>query len=463
MHALRRPLALAALLAVTLGAQACSTIDRLNPFGGRDDGPQEIAGEGERISIVAFDQQVEAAEGLAGADFFLPTPSTIAAWPLPGGTPEQSVEHVEAAGPLDIAWRRSFGRGSGRAQHVTAPPVAADGKVFVMDAGATISALDAGSGREVWRTTLEADNKRDREAFGGGLAYSDGRLFVTSGFRFVAQLDAATGAVRWRRPTEQPIHAAPTVSGGRVMAVAVDNTLVTYDAATGAPGWTYQALSEPARILKATTPAISGDTVVAAFSSGELVALRTANGNDLWNEALSRASRTNALSEIRDIPGRPVIYRGDVFAVSHSGAFAATDLRTGAPRWTLPVTGVTTPWPAGDVVYVVSKAGEVICVARESGQVYWIRDLNEGFEPGRRGGVFGIGGSRAIRPIWTGPLLASNRLVLGSSTGEIAVLDAKTGEVQRRFGVGAPVLLSPIAMSGTIYVATDEAELIALR
>jgi EAL domain-containing protein (putative c-di-GMP-specific phosphodiesterase class I) len=111
--------------------------------------------------------------------------------------------------------------------------------------------------------------------------------------------------------------------------VAIDNTLMTFDAATGAVGWTYQALSESARILAASSPAVSGDTVVASFGSGELVALRAANGNDLWSEALSRASRTNALSEIRDIPGRPVIYKGDVFAVSHSGVFAATDLRTG--------------------------------------------------------------------------------------------------------------------------------------
>ena len=55
------------------------------------------------------------------------------------------------------------------------------------------------------------------------------------------------------------------------------------------------------------------------------------------------------------------------------------------------------PWPAGDVVYVVSKSGEVICASRDNGQIYWIRDLNEGLKkPKRQGGVFGIGG--AIRP-----------------------------------------------------------------
>ena len=276
-------------------------------------------------------------------------------------------------------------------------------------------------------------------------------------------MDANTGAIGWRTRTSEAIHGAPTVAGGRVLVVALDNTLLTFDAATGTPSWTYQALSEPARILSASSPAVQGDTVVAAFGSGELVALRAANGNDLWNEALSRASRTSALSEIRDIPGRPVIYQGDVFAVSHSGVFSAIDLRTGQARWNLPVVGITTPLPAGDVVYVVSKNGEVICVSRETGQIYWIRDLNEGFRGKKKGGFFGIGGQRMTRPVWSSPMLTNNKLIVAGQTGQLAVLNAKTGEVEQRISLGAPVLLSPIAMGDTIYLVTDKGALVALR
>jgi outer membrane protein assembly factor BamB len=459
----RRTGLLAVLMVAALGASGCATISRLNPFGG-DDGPQETAGEGERISIIAADQRLEVAEGLKGVDFALPPATVVTSWPLPGGTPEQSMGNVDAAPNLSVAWRRGFGDGSERGKHVTAPPIAADGRVYVMDGEATVSAIDARTGDVIWRTSVRpSDNKRDREAFGGGVAFSDGKLYVTSGYRVVAQVDAATGAIGWTTRTEQPIHAAPTIAAGRVAAVALDNTLVTFDAATGEPAWTYQALSEPARILMASSPAVSGDTLVASFGSGELVALRAANGNDLWNEALSRASRTSALSEIRDIPGRPVIYQGDVFAISHSGVFAATDLRTGQARWSLPVVGVTSPLPAGDVVYAVSKTGEVICAQRETGQVYWIRDLNEGFEPKKKGGVFGIGGTRQLRPIWSSPILANDRLIMVSASGYLVALNAKTGEVAKRMELGGPAMLAPIAMGDTIYVATDSAQLIALR
>ncbi|HKR89233.1 MAG TPA: PQQ-binding-like beta-propeller repeat protein [Phenylobacterium sp.] len=459
---LRRTRLLTVLMVAALGASGCSTLGHLNPFHGKG-ALKETASEGERISIVPADQKLEVSEALKGVDFALPTPVAVTDWPLPGGTPEQSVENVDAAPNLTVAWRKGIGRGSGKGFFVTAPPIAVGGRVYTMDAEAGVSAHDAQTGAQIWRTDIRTGGKRDREAWGGGLAYADGKIYVSSGFRQVVQLDAATGAIGWRTKTDQPIHAAPTVTGGKVMVVALDNTLLTFDAATGAPSWNYQALSEPARILAASSPAVSGDTVVAAFGSGELVALREQNGSDLWNAALSRTSQTSALSEIRDIPGRPVIYRGDVYAVSHSGVFAATDLRTGTSRWSLPVVGVTSPWAAGDVVYVVSRDGQLICAARDSGQIYWIRDLNEGFKPKRRGGFFGLGGRTIQKPLWSSPILANNRVILASSTGELAAVNAKTGAVDRRIRIGAPVLIGPIASGNTIYMVSDNGQLIALR
>jgi outer membrane protein assembly factor BamB len=363
-----------------------------------------------------------------------------------------------------VAWRQSIGQGSNKAIHVMAPPVAAAGRVYTMDGEAGVEARDERTGAQVWRVNLRPDdNRRDREGFGGGVAFADGKLYVTSGYRFVAAVDAATGRMIWRTRTDEPIHAAPTVAGGRVMAVALDNSLLTFDAATGVAGWTYQALSESARILGSSSPAVSGDTVVASFGSGELVALRVANGNDLWDDALSRASPTSSLSEIRDIAGRPVIYRGDVYAVSHSGVFSATDLRTGQSRWTLPVVGVTSPLPAGDVVYVVAKDGTLVCASRETGQVFWVRDLNEGFKPKKVGGFWGIGSHRELKPVWTSPLLADNRLLIAGSNGELVAVNAKTGEIQKRVELGGPALIGPIAAGDMVYVVSDIAQLIALR
>lgn len=260
---IRSRLAIVAVLSGALAASGCAqTRDflRLN-----DRTPKETAQAENRISLVGFDQEVTPEEGLKGASFYLPDPVAIDQWALPGGVPEQSPPHADAAKALSVAWKRGFGTARGRNAHVMAPPVAVNGKIYVMDGHATVSALDARTGAQVWKADLRGKLKRDTVAFGGGLAISEGKLVVTSGYRFISQLDADTGAVLWRTQTEQPIHAAPTVSGGRIFVVAVDNTLLTFDFATGKEGWTYQALSEPARLLAASSPAVSGDTVVAAF------------------------------------------------------------------------------------------------------------------------------------------------------------------------------------------------------
>jgi outer membrane protein assembly factor BamB len=445
---IRTKSATAVVLAIAaIGLGGC--IHWKNPFASNPHA--KYTGKGERIPVMTLDDSLKPADALKGVGFYLPDPAPMADWPLPGGTPEQSVENTTSGQNFTVAWRAKFGAGSLRSTHVTAPPVAAGGRIFVMDGGAKVTAYDAATGREVWRVDAALKTRRNKEAWGGGLAYDNGRLFVSSGYRFVSALDANTGKKIWETRTDAPVHAAPTVAGGRVFVESVDDDLMTFDEGTGVMGWTYQALVEPARILEATSPAIASDEVVASFASGELVALQTSNGNGLWTAVLSKSNRNSALSEIRDIPGRPVVYKGDVFAVSHSGLLAAIDLRTGETRWTLPVTSISTPWPAGDVVFVTDTSGEVICIARQSGQVYWVANLNKGITKPK------------LRADWSGPTLASNRLVLVSSKGEAVALDPKTGVVIKRLKIGDDALMNPISVGPNLYVATQNADLIAIR
>ncbi|MFI4975221.1 MAG: PQQ-binding-like beta-propeller repeat protein [Caulobacterales bacterium] len=448
--------ALAAVAVAALALTACSTLQNANPF--KSKSAQSHASPGERISLLELNDQLKVADALRGQDFLLPPPQPIADWPLPGGTPEQSVENVAAAQDFAVAWRTRFGKGGDRRFFVTATPVAAEGKVFVMDGEADVSAHDARTGAQLWRVNVMPKSKRDREAFGGGVAYAAGKLYVSSGFRLVAQLDAATGRIIWEARTDAPLHSAPTVGDGRVYVVDVDDQLLTFNADTGAPDWTYQALTEPARILAASSPALTSDTVVASFASGELVALRADNGTELWNQSLSRASRNNALSEIRDIAGRPVIYKGDVFAVSHSDVMAATDLRTGSLRWQLPISATTAPWAAGDVVYVIDLTGRAICISRDSGQIYWIHNLNPDDSKGKKKKK-----KKGERVYWSTPILASGRLVTVSSHGDAVALNAKTGAEERSLKLGSDALIGPIAAGSMLYVATDKAELVAIR
>ena len=442
-----RPLArCAVVLTLVFGLGGCKVLSFLGGNGSSD----RYQGTGTRIPVLPGSQQLEPAAALQGVDFAIPPAVVRTEWTNPGGTTDNAVEHVVGASAFEVAWRRGVGVGSGRRSHVTAPPIAAGGRIYVMDGRALVSARDESNGAEIWRTDLAPRSGRDRESYGGGLAFADGTVFVASGYRFVTALDAGTGRVKWRTAMSSPIHGAPTVADGRVFVVDVEDQMFVLNAATGDISWNYQALEEPARILAASAPAVSGDVVIAPFASGEVVALRAPNGAQLWNDTLSFTNRNNALSEIRDVTGRPVVYRGDVFAGSHSGVVAAISLRDGQRRWELPITTITTPLPAGDVVYVTAQDGKVYCLSRDTGLVYWSVDLNADAKPKKR-------------PVWSGPLLASDRLIVVSDRGEAVALDPKTGERIKSIRLGGPAFLTPIAVNGTVFVLTEEAELVAIR
>lgn len=460
---MNRVLKVALICGVAATMASCGTVRRNLPFGlggGKEDAGA-TASAGQRISVLEFEQSLSPSAALSGRDFFLPGPQAVTAWTQPGGTSENLVEHVIAAPNFQIAWKRGVGSGSAHVGNVMAPIVAADGKIFVLDGESTVSAVSADTGTILWKANVKNADRDRNGGFGGGVAVGGGKVFVSSGYRSMTALDANTGAVVWTQQVDAPIHGAPTVSGNRVFVVDVDSQLFAFDANTGAQDWTYRGIAEPARVMRASSPAVSGTTVVAPFASGQLVALSALNGQAVWEETLSRTSRTSALSEVRDVAGRPVISRGMVYGVSHSGVMSALDLRSGQPKWQLPVTGVNAPLPVGDAVFVVSKSGQLITANRDTGQIYWTRELNEGRE--RREGGFLTFGRRTIRPQWSGPLLASNRLVMVNSFGEAVAFDPKTGVAQTTLKLGAPAYIAPAAYNGALYVLTDNGQLICIR
>jgi outer membrane protein assembly factor BamB len=458
---MNRMLKVALLCGLAATVASCGTVRRALPFGlGGKDAPQSTATSGARVSVLEFEQQLVPAASLAGRDFFIPGPQAAISWPQPGGTSENLVEHVIAAPDFTVAWKRDIGAGSGNTREVMAPVVADNGRVFVLDGESTVTAVDAATGATAWRVNVHPPG-RERGGFGGGVAVGGGKVFVASGYRTMTALDQTTGAVLWTSPVEVPIHGAPTVAGSRVYVIDVENQLYAFNVETGLQDWSYRGIPEPARTMRASSPAVTGDTVIAPFSSGEVVALRAPTGQSVWQQVLSRTSRTSALSEIRDIAGRPVVSRGMVYAVSHSGVLSAMDVRSGVPKWTLPIGGVNAPLPVGEVVYVVSTAGELTVVNRDSGLVYWTRDLNAG-RVHQEGGFLGFF-DHTVRPSWSGPVLASNRLVLVNSEGEAVALNPKTGEVLTTLKLGARAYVAPSAYNGALYVLTENGQLVSIR
>lgn len=421
--------------------------------------------EADRVSILAVDETIEADPRFAGQEIELPPSYANASWPTPGGEADHTLHHLSAAVTLEKVWATSIGKAASRAR-LTSPPIVADGALFVIDAEATLSAIDVATGARKWRAELApklnekfrvrdvlSRTKSSQVGFGGGVSYENGRLFVTSGFGFVAAVDAATGEEIWRYAADAPIRTPPTAYRGNVYFVTNTNDMIALDQGTGEKKWNFQSFEEAARILSAASPAAAGDLVVAPFSSGEVVAFLADSGRAVWNDTLARNTQLTALSALNDIAGSPVIDRGLVYAVSHAGRLVAIDIRTGQRAWEAGIASLQMPWVAGDYIFIVSIDSELVCLSREDGAVVWVSQLKRYDNAKKRKG----------RISWAGPVLVGDSLVLVSTDGELAKLSPKDGSLIDTAKIDDGSVIAPIVADERIFVLTQEGKLYAFQ
>ena len=312
---------------------ALAACDSLDFLGASDDAPLP----GERISVLAAQDQIVPSSRVADLAIRLPRPLINVDWPQQGGFANHAMHHLSLGALPQEIWSSSLGSGSDDDEPILSGPVIANNLVFTMDADAVVSARRVEDGRVVWRTDIEPADEDDGN-WGGGVAFDLGKVYAGTGFAQVVALDARTGAELWRTAVSGPMRAAPTAFGGRVYAITKDNQLFALDAETGTVDWTHTGIEETAGLIGSASPAVDGDIVIVPYSSGEIFALRAQNGQQLWSDNLAAIRRADAVSALADIRGRPVVDRGRVYAISHSGRMVAIDLASGRRVWEAEVT-----------------------------------------------------------------------------------------------------------------------------
>jgi len=134
---------------------AFSSLDAINPFdeteSDRLETQGDVAGDDQRISILELSETLTVTAPTSPDLIVLPDPYVNTDWPQAGGNVQHAVQHTGATGPLDRAWSKDVGEGSGRKGRVIAPPVVAGGMVFTLDARYNVTATDEASGNELWK------------------------------------------------------------------------------------------------------------------------------------------------------------------------------------------------------------------------------------------------------------------------------------------------------------------------
>jgi outer membrane protein assembly factor BamB len=435
---------LLAALAATIALSGCGVFRETKP---------KNALPGTRLPVLAYEAGVEADPELAGLSVVLPPPEANAEWTQPGGNAAKSMGHLALGETVARAWVVSAGEGSSAIAKLNAAPVVAGGRVYTMDTQARVTAFDAASGRTVWTQRIDMPKEKKALAFGGGVSFGDGRVYATTGYGIAAAFDAATGRELWRTTLPAPLRGAPGFDEGRVYVMTQDNQLFVLSGDKGEPLWDTTGTVEQAGLLSAGAPALAQGTVVVGFSSGELNALRVENGRPVWQDALARTGRSTALAALTDIDASPVIDRGRVFAIGHGGRIAGLDIATGQRLWERNLAGVSTPWVAGDYIFVVTIDATLAAITRADGKVKWVTQLPKfRNEEDKKGPIK-----------WSGPVLASDRLLLTGSNGRIISVSPYKGEILSQLPLPGPAFLPPVVAGNTVYVLTDEGQLVAFR
>ena len=432
-----------ALLAALAG---CSTI------GLKKDKPQTPT-IGNRTPILSHIANAVAPDPtLAGVSVVLPPATANAEWPQPGGNAAKAMGHVALGATPVRAWVASIA-GLDKARRLAAAPVVGGGMIFAVDTQGTIVAFDAATGARRWTHPLPVAKDLRSVNFGGGASYEDGKLYATSGTGEVVALKAEDGTEVWRVTPGGPLRGSPTVAFNSLYVMSQDNQIYALSLADGKLLWKDAGASSSQGVYGVASPAAGQGTVIAGYSSGELVAYRYENGRNLWSDALARTSISTEVGALTDVDADPIIDAGRVYALGQGGRMAAYELVTGQRIWELNLAGISTPALAGEWIFTLTDDARLLAIARATGRVKWVTQLTRWRNTkAKTGPVF-----------WTGPVLANNRLWIASSRGEVESVDVNTGEAVPFTQLDSGVSRPPVIANGTLYFLQDNGRLSAWR
>lgn len=419
---------------------------------GGGDRPKGTPVLGKRMPILASERDIAADDTLANVQVLLPPADANADWTQPSGNAAKAMGHVALGTSLSRAWTAQIRGGSARAR-LGAAPIVAGGTLYVMDSEGAVNALDAGTGAVRWRQSTVKDNDNRAIAFGGGVSFADGVLYATNGIGDVVAMNPASGAEVWRKKPGGPLRGSPTVANGVVYVLSQDNQLYALNAPDGAVLWTQSGSLESQGVFGVAAPAAASGTVVVGFSSGELNAYRYENGRLVWGDTLSRSSISTAVSSLSDIDANPVIDNGRVFALGQGGRLVAIELVSGNRLWEQALAGISTPWVAGEWLFVVTDDARLLCISRANGRIRWIAQLSRWENPKKSRGVIS----------WQGPVLAGGRLVLLNSEGQTVFASPDDGRILGTIDGKQAFSLPPVVAGGVLYTLDEQGRLSAYR
>jgi outer membrane protein assembly factor BamB len=305
--------------------------------------------------------------------------------------------------------------------------VSASGNTVLLAAGnGVVAALDAGTGRDLWRLNTGA-------ALAAGVG-GDARLaaVVTQGNELLA---LSEGREIWRQKLAAQAFTAPFVAGGRVFVLAADRSVNAFDGATGRKLWTQQRPGEPLVLRQPGALLAVGDTLVAGLG-GRLTGLNPGNGSVRWELPIATPRGVNDIERLVDLVGPVSRLKESVCARAFQASVGCVNAERGSLLWTRAADGSQGLDGDERLVFGVESDGKVIAWQRADGERAWMsEDL-------RYRGL-------------SAPRVVGRSIAVGDAAGFVHLLSRQDGTVLNRLSTdGSGIAATPVLVGDTLVVVT---------
>ncbi|MEE4185224.1 MAG: outer membrane protein assembly factor BamB [Gammaproteobacteria bacterium] len=338
---------------------------------------------------------------------------------------------------VDRIWRKSVGDSSENLRLALRP--ATDGtNVYAAAHDGKMLAVEAGSGKRVWRT------KTGLQLSAG--PSTDGKMVVAgSSNGEVVALSAATGEVLWTAAVTSEVLAPPALAGNTLVVQTVNGKLTALAAETGEVLWSIQRSMPRLSVRGTSAPVVARNLIITGFDNGRVAAFDIDDGGEVWDVLMDPPTGRTELDRLIDINARVIVAGNDVYAVGYQGRLGAIALESGQLLWSQELSSGKDIGIDVGSVFVADQFSELVSLSRASGRELWRRkDVR----------------NRDI----TGPAVMASSVVVGDFEGYLHWFDLESGVLQARARAGSDRITSqPLVLDDTLYVMTDGGDLCAFR
>ena len=244
------------------------------------------------------------------------------------------------------------------------------------------------------------------------------------------------------------ISADPVVADGKVYTLD-SRSRVSAVSLAGEPMWSRDLTPASERSDDASGGglAFADGRVFATTGFGEVIALDSASGGEIWRQNLDAPATSS-----------PTVVDGLVYAVSRDNRAWAIDAQNGRVKWQLPGTPDVSGFVGGAAPAVTDRvaifpfgSGELVAALRQGGVRIWGSSVSGK----RRGAAYAN-----ITDITADPVIVGDVIYTGNQSGRAVAMSLNSGN---RIWTARHGAYGPVTVAGnSVFMISDQAELIRL-